>query len=119
MIMDTKNDKQTPERDERAADSALSASPGSVFELRDTTDDEVFYMVGMFRTKEEAMNFLGECAEPWKLCEFADDYAKLTLQEIPFCVGAKVHGDKAWERAWVSRWEDGEEDTWDIYSPNY
>lgn len=30
MIMDTNNDTTTPERDERPADSALSASPGSI-----------------------------------------------------------------------------------------
>ena len=33
MIMDTKNEKQTPERTERAADSALSASPGSELDM--------------------------------------------------------------------------------------
>ena len=31
MTMDTKNDKTTPERNERAAGSALSASPGSEY----------------------------------------------------------------------------------------
>ena len=118
MNMNTKNDTTTPERDERAADSALIASPGSVFELRDTTDDEIFHMVGMFRTKQDALDFLEQCDEPWALCEYVDDYAKLTLQEVPFCVGAKVHGEKVWERTWVLRWEDDEEDTWDIYSPN-
>ena len=37
MIMDTKNDKQTPERDERAADSTLSASTASVPEVLESS----------------------------------------------------------------------------------
>lgn len=118
MTMDNQNDTTTPESNERAADSALSASTGSVFELRGATDDEFYHVVGMFRTKEEALEAIKNYGEPWKLCEYADDYAKLTLQEVPFGMGAKVHGDKVWECAWVSRWEDVDEDTWDVYLPN-
>ena len=111
--MTTGNQNMTPKPEAQAS----SASLDSVFELRDTTDDEVYHVVGMFQTKEKAMNFLGECDRPWKLCEFAEDYAKLTLQEVPFCVGSKAHGETVWEQAWVYG-SDDDGDTWDVYTPN-
>ena len=78
MIMDTKNDKQTSERTERAADSALSAAAGSVFELVDCTSDEVYFPLGLFLTLEKAINEVKDCKEP---PTDEEDYVKFEVRE--------------------------------------
>lgn len=57
--MSDQNEKQTPEREERAA-----GSPGSVFELVDCTSDEIYVSMGLFLSLEDALDQIKDLKEP-------------------------------------------------------
>jgi hypothetical protein len=69
----------TPERDERAADSALSASPGSVFELVDNTRDETYFPMGLFLSLEDALAQVKDLDEP--PTDDPEEYVKMEIRE--------------------------------------
>ena len=101
------------------SDNELISTSGSVFELRDTTDDEIYYLVGIFRTKQDALKFIHSIEDPWNLCEYSDGYAELKIQEIPFGVGAKIRGKTVWQKAWKENYKEStDENKWEVYSPN-
>jgi len=79
MIMDTNDKKKDSDVKQPGADSALSASPGSVFELVDCTSDEHYLPLGLFLTLEDAINEVKDCKEP--PTDDPEDYVKLEVRE--------------------------------------
>jgi len=67
------------ECNERAADLALSASTGSIFELVDNTSEETYFPMGLFLTLEDAINAVKDRSEP--PTDDPEEYAKLEIRE--------------------------------------
>ena len=61
-----------------------------IYEVCDTTDDEMYFPMGMFLSLESAIaGIKSACCEDWPLTEHADEYEKIVVRERE--IG--MHGD--------------------------
>lgn len=58
---------------------ALSASAGSVFELVDCTDDEIYFPMGLFLSLEDALSKVKDRNEP--PTDDPEEYVKMEVRE--------------------------------------
>ena len=109
-------DKNTA-KENMGATQSLPTQNGSVFQVRDATDDERYYPLAMFPTLQEALNALDNYKEhPDRLCDYADEVCTIEIWEIPF--GFKSQKRVA-EIVWNEVYDDEAEDCkWEIVKQN-
>lgn len=74
----------------------------TIYEIRDVSDDERYYPVGLFATLAEAIAAIEAQAEPWDLSDQADntECVSLEIRERRLGLAPLYAGKAVWKRAW-------------------